>query len=270
MSDILDDFSSAALSQVIETNIFDYYAHFSHLPHAQLHDTAVIRWFVTGIPEAGLNGVLQARLQPDDCDTQIATIVAEFQQRKLPFCWHIGPSSQPAYLGERLLAHGLTLSDDEPGMALDLHSINEDVQMPPDLTFHAVNDMATLREWVGVWLFPAGLERVREHYISALGGLGFAPDRLLHHYVGRLNGQPVATVALFYSAGVVAIHHVVTHEDFRRQGIGAAITLMALREARTRGWHIAVLTASSLGYDIYYRLGFRSFCQMSTYEWEPV
>jgi GNAT superfamily N-acetyltransferase len=155
-------------------------------------------------------------------------------------------------------------------MAIDLHAINENVPLPPGLTIHPVNDLSDLQEWVGVWLFPAGLERVRESYVAALGGLGFAPDRPLRHYIGRIDGHPVATVALFYSAGVAAVHYVVTHADWRRQGIGAAMTLMALQEARAQGWRIAVLTASSLGYHIYYRLGFRPYCRMRIFSWEPV
>ena len=269
MPDSAHNFSAAALSRSIETNILDYHAHFSQLPHAELHDTPSIRWLATGIPDGDLNVVLQAQLAPADCDAQIARMIAEFQRRQLPFSWHIGPSSPPANLGERLLHHGLTLSDDEPGMAIDLHAITADVPTPSGLTFHPVNNMADLREWVGIWLFPGELELVRERYVTVLGALGFAADRPLRHYIGKRNGTPVATIALFSGAGVVAVHHGVTHRDARRQGIGAAMTQMALHEARAHGWHIAVLTASSMGYNIYYRLGFRTYCRMSIYGWKP-
>jgi len=50
--------------------------------------------------------------------------------------------------------------------------------------------------------------------------------------VGTLAGELVATVALFFEAGVAAIEHVVTLPEVRGQGIGAAMTLMAAREAR--------------------------------------
>ena len=54
-------------------------------------------------------------------------------------------------------------------------------------------------------------------------------------------------------------------EQVRRMGIGAAMTLKAAQEARRHGYHIAILTASSLGVGIYRRLGFRQYCTFSTY-----
>ncbi len=55
----------------------------------------------------------------------------------------------------------------------------------------------------------------------------------------------------------------------RRQGVGAAITLAAAREARDQGYRVAALTAAPMGITIYQRLGFRAYCAFSTYEWRP-
>ncbi len=77
------------------------------------------------------------------------------------------------------------------------------------------------------------------------------------------------TVALFFAAGVASINWVVTLPQFRRQGIGAAMTLLAAREARSAGYRVGVLTASPLGINIYRRLGFQEYCQVSTYQWSP-
>ena len=126
-----------------------------------------------------------------------------------------------------------------------------------------------MREWIGVWLFPNGLDAVRVDYLTAFADLGFAPDRPLRFYVGRRNGQAVACVALFYAEGVAAVHHVVTIVDQRRQGLGAAMTQFAMQEARAQGYRVAVLTASPMGYNIYARLGFAPYITMRTYGWEP-
>ena len=82
-------------------------------------------------------------------------------------------------------------------------------------------------------------------------------------------GEPVATATSFFAAGVAGVYCVSTVEPARRQGIGAAVTLAALREARDLGWSIGVLGSSEMGYGVYRRLGFREYCRIGLYEWRP-
>src|SRR5262249_17283395 len=152
--------------------------------------------------------------------------------RHLPMLWHTGPSTRPTDLGAILLAHGLTHVEDEPGMAADLLALDEEVApLPAALAFTPVQDTAALRAWIDVWLHPVPSIELRERFLAAIAGLGFAQERPLRHYLGVLDGRPVATATLFFGAGVVSVQHVVTHSAFRRRGIGAAMTLRALRAA---------------------------------------
>src|SRR6266446_6608893 len=113
------------------------------------------------------------------------------------------------------------------------------------------------------------VEQVREEHRPRGIRDRFGPDRSLRLYLGTVDGEPVATVALFFEAGVASINWVVSLPQFRRQGIGAAMTLMAAREARSAGYRVGVLTASPLGITIYRRLGFQEYCPVSTYQWSP-
>ena len=70
---------------------------------------------------------------------------------------------------------------------------------------------------------------------------------------------------LVFGAGVAAVHWVVTLPEMRHLGIGTAMTLAALREARTIGYRIAILTASPYGGGIYRRIGFRAYGTISKY-----
>jgi predicted acetyltransferase len=66
---------------------------------------------------------------------------------------------------------------------------------------------------------------------------------------------------------VAGIYNVGTVPEARGKGIGAAMTLAPLLEARARGYRIAILHASDFGYNVYRRLGFQEYCKMHIFAW---
>ena len=115
---------------------------------------------------------------------------------------------------------------------------------------------------VGFGISEFGERRFFELYVA----LGF--ERPVRSYLAVLNGLPVATSQLFLSAGVAGIYNVTCLPGARRQGIGAAVTLTALLEARRQGYRISILQASTLGYPVYRRLGFQDYGKLNFYEWK--
>jgi ribosomal protein S18 acetylase RimI-like enzyme len=85
------------------------------------------------------------------------------------------------------------------------------------------------------------------------------------HFVGDLGGAAVATSRVLLHQGVAMVHGVATVPEARRQGIGSALTVAALRHARDRGCRIAVLQASSMGQGPYRRIGFRAIAAYGRY-----
>ena len=47
--------------------------------------------------------------------------------------------------------------------------------------------------------------------------MGLEPERPLQSYLGRLEGRPVATVALYAGPEAASVEHVVTVRDARRR-----------------------------------------------------
>ena len=93
-----------------------------------------------------------------------------------------------------------------------------------------------------------------------------ANDSALWQYVGYLGEAPVATAELTMGGGVVGLYNVCTQVPYRRQGLGTALTLIPLLDARAQGYLTAVLQASTDGAGMYTRVGFQTFGQVTEYK----
>ena len=151
-------------------------------------------------------------------------------------------------------------------MAADLLALHEDLPIPSHLTIERVDGTEALEKWAYASIIGFGLpETYVDAWFDLFTGLEFHPQ--LRNYIGMLDGEPVSTTELFLAAGVAGIYVVTTVPNARRRGIGAGLTLAALREARAMGYRIGILHSSSMGLGVYRRLGFQEYCRMSHYEW---
>jgi GNAT superfamily N-acetyltransferase len=149
-----------------------------------------------------------------------------------------------------------------------LRTLTDEIPIAPDLVVEEVLTEARLRHWANTTYCGAPPEAI-QCVFTAHAGLPHGPGSAIRLYLGTQEGEPVATVKLFFAAGVAYIGRVVTVHAARRQGICTAMTMRALRIAREEGYRIAVLTASPMGISIYRRLGFQECCVVSTYAWDP-
>lgn len=265
MTMILQDCSPASIAEALDANKMAFAALLSRLPGAALHDEPGLYWFETGVPLDLFNGALQTRLEPAALPAAVERVHAYFQQRQLPFHWRVGPSSRAPGLGPLLEARGISHVEDEPGMGVDLLALDETLPTSSNITISPATSDEEVRQWASVWGCGAP-EEVIHQVETVYAGLQPNPQRPFQLYLGALDGEPVATAALFLGGGVAAIEQVVTLPQVRRQGIGAAMTLMVAQAARSQGYRVGVLTASPMGINIYRRLGFTECCTISTYE----
>jgi GNAT superfamily N-acetyltransferase len=146
-----------------------------------------------------------------------------------------------------------------PGMVADLKSMNEAVlaQVPDGFLIEQVRDEAALYDFKKVFVETYEIpEWAGQAWVDASLkiGIGQTPWKM---YVGRLNGQAVATNMLFTGAGVASVYAIATAPAARGKGIGGAITLKPLLEAREMGYRYAVLFSSEMGVRVYEHIGFR-------------
>jgi ribosomal protein S18 acetylase RimI-like enzyme len=211
-------------------------------------------------------------LRIEEADQRITGALALFQAQELPLRWVLGPSSQPADLGPRLLARGL-VQEDRPGsgtehlgMAVDLRVIGETRPRPAGLTIRPVADAAGCRAWAAAARRGFNLSaEVADGWRELLDSLPFDPS--LRHCVGWQDGVPVATAALLLGGGVAGIYYVSTASEARRQGIGRAMVAEALRAARAEGFRVGVLVAPPSVASLYRPIGFTEQCLFGIYHW---
>ena len=170
---------------------------------------------------------------------------------------HLKPSDWKSVLS----AYGFGFSDDTPGMAVDLQALNESMPKIDGLEIRAVTDDESLKTWIKVFLHGMGLppdweSMTYEMYMQ----LGL--DLPVRSYLGYLNGKPVSTSTLFLGGGAAGVWSVATLPEARGKGLGAALTLQPLLDAREMGYRAGVLQSSDMGFNIYKKLGFRHLCQI--------
>ncbi len=268
MAGILADFSPASTAAAVEANLFSLFDYLKGWPHLELHDDGACCWTLSHLPYPLFNSVVRARLDARIADAAIETRVRACADRNVPLLWWTGPSTAPADLGARLERRGFLL---EPalGMAGDIHDISA---RPSDtvIDVEPVCDPATLETWSRVLCDAFGAPHAfGEAFADLAAAAGLGPRSPFRHFLGSLNGEPVATCSLFLGAGVAGIYDVGTLPARRRRGIGAAITRAAIADAAASGYRMAVLHSSELGTAMYRALGFSAVCAIGQYVWAP-
>jgi ribosomal protein S18 acetylase RimI-like enzyme len=270
MDTILTNASDAELANAVQENLFALFrAMAAALPDSEIVESEKVSHHLAFPSNPMFKGLWRTRLSDAEADAVIDETLAWYKARQAPFIfWWTGPGTTPSDLGKRLEARGFQPNiEGDPGMAVDLHTLKE-VDMPAGFKIVRASDQQTLEDWRDV--FCAAYE------VPAFAGQAWADATLRvgaantpwQMYVGYLDGQPAATNILFNGAGVAGVYGVGTHPNARRKGIGAAITLKPLLEARAQGYRYGVLFSTDMGYPLYQRLGYHKVdCQIGRYIW---
>lgn len=239
--------------QAIERISRECFRSFSRLPNARLIDDGRVLGVQTDVPINFFNGIAMSNL----AESEVPQVLEAFRSR--PFRWWISPSTRPANLASILAGHGLNHTYDAPGMMIDLRPAL-DTTVPRGLTIERVTE---LQDWELV--FMEGFERPERERGVWREAYGHCHDRWVH-FVGCLDGAPVATTSALLCGELAGIYHVVTLPPARGRGVGRAITTAALQYAKNAGATHAALQASEMGFSVYQAIGFVKVCDLTLYD----
>jgi GNAT superfamily N-acetyltransferase len=270
-SHLLQQATDAEAVQAIEENLIAFITYCSCVPGAQTSHNADHIAALTGIPQPSLNVIMRTRMCTQHISERIAAAMAPFKERQMPMLWWIFPDTQPTDLGFYLKQNNLHFNGTEPGMVLELSQLPATLSLAENFCVEEVESQDALEEWIQVSSNAFGGEAVTldSDYGRFEQCLGWGQHLPYRRFLGRLNGEAVATSSLFMGAGVAGLYSVGTLPQARGQGIGSAISLAPLLVARSLGYNISILQSSPAGYSIYRKIGFHECCQLQTYLWAP-
>ena len=142
-------------------------------------------------------------------------------------------------------------------MHCDLRELAEGGEWPSDLTVSRVDTPSELAMFARLL---AGLADPPDpsvlQFFSRAASCLLAADCPIRCYLGRRGGSPVATAEVTLADGVAGVYNVSTVTAERGQGIGTAMTVLPLAEARRDGAEFAILQAAEGAQGVYARVGF--------------
>jgi len=267
MEKIMTDLSKSSLVAAIESNQLGFIPLFKGWSQAEIHDTPELMWSITDIPFPLFNSVLRTSLSTETTDDAIDAAIARCQSKNVPMVWWTGPSTQPSDLGARLGARGFQATE-VPGMATELNSLPEKVELPESLVIKLVESDEELEIWCRVLCTALEMpDFVADAFFDFSKSVGFDPHLPYRNYLGYLKDVAVATSSLLLAAGVAGIYNVTTLKAERRKGIGTAMTAVPLVEARSIGYRVGTLHSSESGFRVYRNMGFKEYCKIIQYVW---
>lgn len=200
--------------------------------------------------------IMRARFPAPEADGIIGRITARLDARGADGVWYLSPLSAPE-LSAILPLHGFTCLKDWKSMAIGLTGLLPAGTAPPGLEIRMAEARADRDAWAGVMLAGFGFDDPgSEAFGRFVAARGTVAGVAHCHYLGMLDGRPVATAALFRGSVAAGAYWVSTLPDARGRGVATAMMGHVLREAKASGYGAVTLNATAAGHPLYRRMGF--------------
>ncbi|MEN6623807.1 MAG: GNAT family N-acetyltransferase [Smithella sp.] len=188
-----------------------------------------------------------------------------YQKVKLPFWWWVFPCGQSQTTIDMLKAEGFSLVVQVPSLLADLTALSIEKHGSSLKVIQAGN-----KEEISWWeeVSFAGFDfqpETRQQFHKFISTFNTNPDSPQKIFLALLNEKPVATTLLFLNKKSAGIYFVSTLPEYRKKGIGLALTLATMSFAKQAGAEFATLQSSPDGLRVYKQAGFKEYCKADIY-----
>jgi len=264
MSFILKNPTKEEVINAIESNRFELYKNsWNMYDILKKKITPDFKCYFTGHKSPLLNGLIYTKIN-DILQKTINEIFTFFEEQNTPFIWHTGSNILSKKLKEKLVKRNFQI-ETLPGMALNLNIIPDKNKFIPNLEIIKIKNAEQIKWTTEVF---CTVFDVKQNIVIDLLEASLNTQEI-DFYLGLLDGKPVSTSGVVYASGVAGIYFISTLIEARKRGIGTASTYKPLFDAKKRGFQWAILHSSEMGVEMYKKMGFEHYSDITQCIWMP-
>lgn len=241
--------------RTLDANMINYWVGYGAAAGRAIEEPGRVA-YLTPVPHPLFNGAIVSAVHAG-LEKFASVVGAALEEAGGQGLWWLSPPAVAAGAVDRLVGVGLREAGAVPAMTVDLRSLPR-ADNQPDLTIRQVESAEDRALWGELAARGTGFEEPAVRALAALEPCIPAERldgqaRLLAEY----KGKPVASGALVISGDHAGAYAISTLPEFRRRGIGRAITLHALQLGAAGGARTGFLQSSPMGRPVYENMGFR-------------
>jgi ribosomal protein S18 acetylase RimI-like enzyme len=217
------------------------------------HQFGDIFAFVTGVISTSLNVAIDTRIDRRNSAALIQPVTDFFDQHQVPWGWFITPAAK-----NDLIDHGFSLDEEAPAMYFDLQAALPKVDSR-HITIEELTPANDLLSWIDPIYDGFGASDGEDTYRKLNADIFNSGLGKLRHFVAYIDNVVVGASTLFITKNAVMIHNLATKISFTRRGVGTALTLYMMEQARQSGIRHCFLDSSTDGFGLYRKIGFKIY-----------
>jgi hypothetical protein len=214
--------------------------------------------YVMSATHCGPERIFDAQLPSAGLDRRLEEIIAGIRAGSIPDSFVITPNARPADLPEALARKGFQIDTSGLCMAMDLDGWSAGWPEPANsIQVAPVESPDQLKQWVEITNVALAGSPIMS--CEQFGDLYRLENT--RFFLARYNGVPAAVSMTIHAGQAATLEFVSTLEEYRRRGLGAAVTAAALCGLRASGIRTVTLRGEPDGVGIYKRLGFQEYAK---------